>query len=44
MDQQYHLINNILRQINELKRKRQQDDCVVEMVDKYNKINEYFLV
>ena len=40
MDKQYHLINNILRQIYQLK--RQQDDCVVEMVDKYNKINEYF--
>ena len=37
---QYELLNNILRQI--YRRKRKQDDYVIEMVDKYNKNNEYF--
>lgn len=43
MDQQCYFINDILRKINKLKRNREEDDCVVEMVDKYNKVNEYFL-
>ena len=37
---QYELLNNIFRQIYRCKRK--QDDYVIEMVEKYNKNNEYF--
>ena len=40
MEMQYELLNNILRQI--YRRKRKQDDYVIEMVEKYNKNNEYF--
>ena len=37
---QYELINNILRQIYEFRKKK--DDYVVEMMEKYNKITNIF--
>ena len=41
---QRKILNDYLRQINELKRKKhnKKDDNIVEMIDKYNKNNEYF--
>ena len=46
MEQQYELINNILRQIYEFRRKKLREEDhnqqLVEMVEKYNRNNEYF--